>query len=223
MVLQKHRVVGKGSRPTTPSDLCELLRSANLNTLVLIGLGCSAFPCHQNLRASLAQIKKRNNIMQEDKDIRDIRAGLALREELVKDAETRTRGQHDYRFVLQYFSASRDLHRTLVANVNYLANEVEQLRANMDHTSESITIMEQQFVELEVGLMTRIFFYNPVPPLVMHASTCPDCFYIGCLTIRVHTATQPTIHRQHGRTARDERTFCLSPHPAHPARLPALG
>lgn len=93
--------------------------------------------------------------MQEDKDIRDIRAGLALREELVKDAETRTRGQHDYRFVLQYFSASRDLHRTLVGNVNYLANEVEQLRANIDHNSESIAIMEQQFVELEVGPKAR--------------------------------------------------------------------
>lgn len=88
--------------------------------------------------------------MQEDRDIRDIRAGLTLREGLVKDAEARTRGQHDYRFVLQYFSASRDLHRTLVANVNYLANEVEQLRANLDHNSESISIMEQQFVELEV-------------------------------------------------------------------------
>lgn len=112
--------------------------------------------------------------MQEDKDIRDIRTGLVLREDLVKDAETRTRGQHDYRFVLQYFSASRDLHRTLVVNVNYLANEVEQLRANMDHSSESITIMEQQFVELEVGPKTHPFFFtlaHPVPPLVMDAST----------------------------------------------------
>lgn len=107
--------------------------------------------CHENLfLTSRTQVKKRNNIMHEDRDIRDIRAGLILREGLVKDAETKTRGQHDYRFVLQYFSASRDLHRTLVANVNYLANEVEQLRANMDHNSESISIMEQQFVELEV-------------------------------------------------------------------------
>lgn len=89
--------------------------------------------------------------MQEDRDIRDIRAGLMMREELVKNAEARVRGQHDYRFVLQYFSASRDLHRTLVTNVNYLANEVEQLRANVDHSSESISIMRQQFVELEVG------------------------------------------------------------------------
>ncbi|CAN0275551.1 unnamed protein product, partial [Hapterophycus canaliculatus] len=88
-------------------------------------------------------------MMQEDRDIRDIRAGLTLREDRVKDAETKTRGQHDYRFVLQYFSTSRDLHRTLVANVNYLANEVEQLRANMDHSSESLSIMEQQLVELE--------------------------------------------------------------------------
>eukprot|EP00903_Cladosiphon_okamuranus_P010866 g10263.t1 len=95
------------------------------------------------------EIKRRKSIMQEDKDLRDIRAGLALREELVKDAEARIRGQHDYRFVLQYFSASRDLHRTLAANVNYLASEVEQLRANMDHNSESIAIMEHQFVELE--------------------------------------------------------------------------
>lgn len=90
-------------------------------------------------------------MMQEDRDIRDIRAGLTLREGRVKDAEAKTRGQHDYRFVLQYFSTSRDLHRTLVANVNYLANEVEQLRANMDHTSESVSIMEQQLVELEVS------------------------------------------------------------------------
>ncbi|CAM9881698.1 unnamed protein product [Ectocarpus fasciculatus] len=95
------------------------------------------------------EVKKRNSLMQEDRDIRNIRAGLALREDVVKDAENKTREQHDYRFVLQYFSASRDLHRTLVANVNYLANEVEQLRANMDHSSESISIMEQQFVELE--------------------------------------------------------------------------
>ncbi|CAM9411298.1 unnamed protein product [Scytosiphon promiscuus] len=95
------------------------------------------------------EIKKRNSMMQEDRDIRDIRAGLLLREARVKDAEAKTRGQHDYRFVLQYFSTSRDLHRTLVANVNYLANEVEQLRANMDHNSESIVIMEQQLVELE--------------------------------------------------------------------------
>lgn len=89
-------------------------------------------------------------MMQEDRDIRDIRAGLTLREDRVKDAEAKTRGQHDYRFVLQYFSTSRDLHRTLVANVNYLVNEVEQLRANMDHNGESISIMEQQLVELEV-------------------------------------------------------------------------
>ncbi|CAM9833572.1 unnamed protein product, partial [Ectocarpus sp. 8 AP-2014] len=95
------------------------------------------------------EVKKRNSLMQEDRDIRNIRAGLALREDVVKEAENKTREQHDYRFVLQYFSASRDLHRTLVANVNYLANEVEQLRANMDHSSESISIMEQQFVELE--------------------------------------------------------------------------
>lgn len=122
-------------------------------------------------RASLAQIKKRNNIMQEDKDIRDIRAGLALREELVKDAETRTRGQHDYRFVLQYFSASRDLHRTLVANVNYLANEVEQLRANMDHNSESIAIMEQQFVELEVCPKTTHPLLNPARSLRASVTT----------------------------------------------------
>lgn len=133
---------------------------------------------HHTPRVSLAQIKKRNSIMQEDKDISDIRAGLALREELVKDAETRTRGQHDYRFVLQYFSASRDLHRTLVANVNYLANEVEQLRANMDHNSESIAIMEQQFVELEVGPEDRrVFFLRPqaraprASMLTMDAST----------------------------------------------------
>ncbi|CAN0171507.1 unnamed protein product [Ectocarpus sp. 12 AP-2014] len=95
------------------------------------------------------EVKKRNSLMHEDRDIRNIRAGLALREDVVKEAENKTREQHDYRFVLQYFSASRDLHRTLVANVNYLANEVEQLRANMDHSSESISIMEQQFVELE--------------------------------------------------------------------------
>lgn len=88
--------------------------------------------------------------MQEDRDIQDIRAGLISREELVKDAELRVRRQHDYRFVLQYFSASRELHRTLVGNVNYLSNEVEQLRANVDHSSESISIMEQQFTELEV-------------------------------------------------------------------------
>eukprot|EP00904_Undaria_pinnatifida_P001506 jgi/Undpi1/11356/HiC_scaffold_30.g13653.m1 len=95
------------------------------------------------------EAKKRNSIIQEDKDIRDIRAGLIVLEERVKDAETGVRGQHDYRFVLQYFSASRDLHRTLVGNVTSLANEVEQLRANVDHNSESISIMEQQFVELE--------------------------------------------------------------------------
>ena len=103
-------------------------------------------------------MKTRNNIMQEDRDIRDIRAGLLLRENLVKEAEARTRGQHDYRFVLQYFSASRNLHGTLVANVNYLVNEVEQLRANMDHSSESISIMEQQFVELEVNRKTQVLF-----------------------------------------------------------------
>lgn len=106
--------------------------------------------------------------MQEDKDIEDIRAGLLSREDLVKDAETRVRRQHDYRFVLQYFSASRDLHHTLVANVNYLVNEVEQLRATGDHSSESISIMEQQFVELEVrflGIGTRnVLHQSSLPP-----------------------------------------------------------
>lgn len=110
---------------------------------------------HEFLPTFRTQVKKRNSLMQEDRDIRNIRAGLALREDVVKDAENKTREQHDYRFVLQYFSASRDLHRTLVANVNYLANEVEQLRASMDHSSESISIMEQQFVELEVGASMR--------------------------------------------------------------------
>ncbi len=114
-------------------------------------------------RTPPAQIKKRNSIMQEDRDIRDIRAGLILRENLVKEAEARTREQHDYRFVLQYFSASRNLHGTLVANVNYLANEVEQLRANMDHNSESISIMEQQFVELEVNHAKRVLLPAPRP------------------------------------------------------------
>lgn len=114
-----------------------------------------------------AQVKNRSTIIQEDKDIRDIRAGLMACEEHVKETETRVRRQHDYRFVLQYFSASRDLHRTLVANVNYLANEVEQLRANVDHSNESISIMEQQFVEIEVGAhecrgrSNRVFSLRP--------------------------------------------------------------
>lgn len=134
--------------------------------------------------------------MQEDKDIRDIRAGLALREALVKDTEARTRGQHDYSFVLQYFSASRDLHRTLVANVNYLANEVEQLRANVDHNGESISIMEQQFVELEVGPKTPFLFFDRaylVPPLVMdvsaYAMTCliEAVSRLECGTITPHS------------------------------------
>lgn len=114
--------------------------------------------------------------MQEDRDIQDIRAGLSLREGLVKDAEARTRGQHDYRFVLQYFSASRDLHRTLVANVNYLANEVEQLRANSDHNSESISIMEQQFVELEVRRSHGLYniVYGPEGVYFLFHS-CPPC------------------------------------------------
>lgn len=98
-------------------------------------------------------MKKRNSIIQEDKDILGIRTGLIKLEETVKDTELKIRQQHDYRFVLQYFSAARALHRTLVSNVTYLANEVEQLRANMDHSSESISIMEQQFVELEVGVI----------------------------------------------------------------------
>lgn len=101
-------------------------------------------------------MKKRSTIVQEDRDIQDIRAGLITREQVVKDAETKVRRQHDYRFVLQYFSASRDLHRTLVGNVTYLANEVEQLRANMDHSTESISIMEKQFVELEVSQCSRV-------------------------------------------------------------------
>lgn len=141
-----------------------------------MGAGELASSCHEKLLlTSGAQIKKRNNIMQEDRDLRDIRAGLILREGLVKDAEARTRGQHDYRFVLQYFSASRDLHRTLVDNVNYLVNEVEQLRANTDHNSESISIMEQQFVELEVcrqhlTYLTKKYVgpkvYTPTPPVI---------------------------------------------------------
>lgn len=105
---------------------------------------------------SRTQVKKRSTIVQEDRDIQDIRAGLITREQVVKDAETKVRRQHDYRFVLQYFSASRDLHRTLVGNVTYLANEVEQLRANMDHSTESISIMEKQFVELEVSQCSRV-------------------------------------------------------------------
>lgn len=80
-----------------------------------------------------------------------IRAGLIEREEAVKEAEARLRRQHDYRYVLQYFGVSRELHHTLVANVNYLANEVEQLRAQMDHRGESVAIMEKQLVELEVS------------------------------------------------------------------------
>ena len=83
----------------------------------------------------------------------------------MKDAETRVREQHDYRFVLQYFSASRDLHRTLVGNVTFLANEVEQLRANVDHSSESISIMEKQFVELEVGCFSRLRTKKDALPL----------------------------------------------------------
>jgi len=137
----------------------------------------NALPLKTTPITSPAQIKKRSNIMQEDRDIRDIRAGLILRENLVKEAEARTRGQHDYRFVLQYFSASRNLHGTLVANVNYLANEVEQLRANMDHNSESISIMEQQFVELEVNPMTRVPFLAPglrVPPILQGVSGVRD-------------------------------------------------
>lgn len=72
-------------------------------------------------------------------------------EKAVKETEQRVREQHDYRFVLQYFCASRELHRTLVADVSYLANEVEQLRASVDHSDESIKLMEQQLVELEVS------------------------------------------------------------------------
>lgn len=115
----------------------------------------------------ITQAKKRNSIIQEDRDIRDIRVGLIIREERVKEAETRVRGQHDYRFVLQYFSASRDLHRTLVGNVTFLANEVEQLRANVDHSSESISIMEQQFVELEVGVCSSRSGTQRLLPLVV--------------------------------------------------------
>lgn len=89
--------------------------------------------------------------MQEAADVRDIRSGTRLREEAVKDAEQRVRQQHDYRFVLQYFSASHDLHGTLADNVSYLATEVEQLRAQIDHMRESRTMMEEQLVELEVG------------------------------------------------------------------------
>lgn len=93
--------------------------------------------------------------MKEDKDISDIRSGLMLRVDAVKDAEKCMRRQHDYRFVLRYFSASRELHRTLVNNVNYLANEVEQLRAQVDHSGESIAIMQEQFMELEVSVLTH--------------------------------------------------------------------
>lgn len=93
--------------------------------------------------------------MREDRDIEDIRARLLLCEDAVKEAETRMRQQHDYRFVLQYFSSSRELHHTLVANVNYLANEVEQLRAQTDHSNESVTILEEQLIELEVRSDTR--------------------------------------------------------------------
>ncbi|CAM9488911.1 unnamed protein product [Choristocarpus tenellus] len=97
------------------------------------------------------EVKVRQSITKEDDDIREIRAGLLIREQAVKDAEASVRREHDYRFVLAYFSASRDLHHTLVRNVNYLANEVEQLRTNLDHAKESISIMEKQFVEIEVG------------------------------------------------------------------------
>lgn len=96
-------------------------------------------------------MKQRSGIIEEDRDIRDIRAGLMACEKAVKETEQRVREQHDYRFVLQYFCASRELHRTLVANVNYLANEVEQLRASVDHSDESIKLMEQQLLELEVS------------------------------------------------------------------------
>ena len=101
--------------------------------------------------APIAQVKQRSSINQEDKDIRDIRAGLMACEKMVKETEQRVRENHDYRFVLQYFCTSRELHRTLGGNVNYLANEVEQLRAQVDHSSESIAMMEQQHIELEVG------------------------------------------------------------------------
>lgn len=38
----------KRKQPTTPSDRCDLLRSANMNaTLVLFGLGCSALSFHK--------------------------------------------------------------------------------------------------------------------------------------------------------------------------------
>lgn len=178
----------------SPVDVCSLPRLVLPNVAPVLSLDSSYG--HANLRdvprvrslidfilpgtttpcTSPTQIKKRNNIMQEDRDIRDIRAGLILRENLVKEAEAKTRGQHDYRFVLQYFSASRNLHGTLVANVNYLANEVEQLRANMDHNSESISIMEQQFVELEVNHKTRVLRLAPrprVPPILHDASGVP--------------------------------------------------
>lgn len=105
------------------------------------------------------QVKKRDSIMKQEKDIHDIQSELLVRELAVKEAETRVRQQHDYRFVLQYFGASRELHRTLIANVNYLSNEVEQLRALDDHNSTSIGIMEEQFVELEVGLLHQLVCY----------------------------------------------------------------
>lgn len=97
-------------------------------------------------------MKNRDGIIPEDKDISNIRKTLLRCEDAVKDAEIGVRRHHDYRFVLRYFSASRELHHTLVDNINYLVNEVEQLRAQVDHCRESIGIMKEQLIELEVSV-----------------------------------------------------------------------
>ncbi|CAM9176335.1 unnamed protein product, partial [Chrysoparadoxa australica] len=95
------------------------------------------------------RIKPRNNITKVDKDISDIRRKVMNQEAAVKKAEGVVLREHDYRHVLFYLGACRDLHKGCVSGVEYLANEVEMLRAWLSHKEDTVHTMEEQMVELE--------------------------------------------------------------------------
>jgi len=75
--------------------------------------------------------------------------GAEVKEVGVKHAEIKIRKDHDYRNVVLYLAAVTALHNYEKDGRQYLVNEVEGLRARLDHTDESLEMVSGQLEELE--------------------------------------------------------------------------
>ena len=107
--------------------------------------GAGAFRPHYVPR----HVRTRNERAGQDEDIMSLLQGCEVKEVAVKHAEIKIRKEHDYRNVVLYLAAVTALHNFERDGRHYLVNEVEGLRAKLEHTDESLEIVSAQLEELE--------------------------------------------------------------------------